>query len=80
MASKMRFAEQVKPRHAARWRELMPQGLADDTQPEVCYDFFADTSNDFDIAKEVCRTAFRVYQPFSSNVHDDCFRGTDDER
>lgn len=76
MTSKVRFAQQVKPRHAARLWELMPQGFADDAQSEVRYDFFADISNHFDIAKEVCRTAFRVYQPLSSNVHDDCLRSS----
>jgi len=49
----------------------MPQGLADDAQSEVRYYFFTDASNHFDIAKEVCRTAFRVYQPLSADVHDD---------
>ncbi len=52
----------------------MPQGFADDAQPEVGYDFVADTSNHFDIAKEICRTAFRINEPFSANVHNDCLR------
>jgi hypothetical protein len=52
----------------------MPQGFADDSQPEIGDDFFADTSNCFDIAKEIGRTAFRIHQPLSANIHDDCSR------
>jgi hypothetical protein len=61
MAGEMGFGEQVQASHAAGLGELMPQGFADDAQSEIGYDFFADTTNCFDIAKEVCRTAFRVY-------------------
>ena len=70
----MRFSKQIKASHAARLRELMPQGFTDDAQLEISDDFFADTPNCFDIAKKVSRTAFSVYQPFSSNVHDDCLK------
>jgi len=61
MTSKMRFAEQVQTGHAPRLRELMPQRFTHNPQLEIDDDFFAHTSNCFDIAKEVCRTAFRVY-------------------
>ena len=76
MTSKMRFGEQVKASDTARRRELMPQGFADDAQSEVGYDFFTDTPDHFHISKEVCRTAFRVYQPLSAKIHDDCFSTT----
>ena len=80
MTSKMRFTKQVNASHAAGLRELMPQGFTDDAQSEIGNDFFAETTNRFDIAKEVCRTAFRIHQPLSANIHDDCFRDSLDER
>lgn len=69
----MRLGEQIKASDTARRGKLMPQGFPYDAQIEVRNDFFTDTSNHFDIAKEVCRTAFRVYQPLSAKIHDDCF-------
>jgi hypothetical protein len=80
VTSKMRFSKQVKASHAAGLRKLMPQRIADDAQFEISDDFFADTTNCFDIAKEVCRTAFGIHQPLSANVHDDCLRDSLDER
>lgn len=80
MTSKMRFGKQVKAGHTGRLRELMPQGITDDSQFEIGHDFYADATNCFDIAKEVCRTAFRIHQPLSANIHDNCLRNSDDER
>jgi hypothetical protein len=80
MTSKMRFGEQVQASHATRLRKLMPQGFADDAKSQLIYDFFADTTNCFDIAKKVCGTAFCVYQPLSANVHDYCLRNSNDKR
>jgi hypothetical protein len=74
------FGKQVQTSYAAGLRELMPQRFADDAQSEIGYDFFADTANYFDIAKEVRRTAFRVYQPLSAKIHDDCLRNSDYKR
>jgi hypothetical protein len=76
----MRFGKQVKASHATWLRELMPQRSADDAQSEIGNDFFADTSGCFDIAKEISRTAFRVYQPLIANVHDDCLKNSFDKR
>jgi hypothetical protein len=70
----MRFGEEIKASNAARLRKLMPQGFADNAQPEVGYDFFTHAANHFDIAKGVFKTAFRVYQPLSAEIHDDCSR------
>ena len=81
MTSKMRFGKQIQSGYATGLRELMPHGFTDDSQSELRDHFFADTANRFDIAKEVFRTAFRINEPLSAKVHDDCFvRDSDDKR
>lgn len=80
MTGEVGFGEQVQSGYAARLRKLMPRGSPDDAQFERGYDFVTDTPNYFDIAKEIRRTAFRVYQPLGSKIHDDCLRNSDGER
>ena len=47
----------------------MPLRFADDLKRKFSDDSIADAANRFDIAKRFRRTAFRVNQPLSSDIH-----------
>ena len=47
----------------------MPLRLADYLKRKLSDDLIADAPERFDIAKRFRRTAFRIHQPLSSDIH-----------
>lgn len=47
----------------------MPLRFADDLKHKVSDDGIANAPERFDIAKRFRRTAFRIHQPLSSDIH-----------